>query len=497
MITPALTDAIQYQKNTVGKALLRELVGVQVDYENTASYVLRDQLRALVTATIKTIQEKPALVNALHLRTERYCTEYFQYAKRVLRIDVAHRSTAQLIAIYAKLNHLQKISHGYAVATTWFVDSDEEDLTKFLMERVRAGIQAAKSQHSVAEVFSLLTTPTKPSLEMKEEIASLKISLRIARDKNAKQIFAQTNTAKIEHDLLHLNPKLRREIMHHYEKWRWTPYTYIGPAYELRFYLETWSNLLRENFNVAGHLKNLLHQPALVAKQKRKLLRELRIGARDRRLFAIAADIIYLKAFRKDSLFFGCYALEHLHREIARRLNLSLKQVRFMADWEVAPALRRGSFSEHVLNERIKFSVYYQHGLKGVIYTGKKAKQFLSHVRIEKEKIERTDQLAGTCACPGMVKGVVKIINSPDQMGKMNQGDVMVAHTTFPALVPAMKKAAAIITDDGGITCHAAIVARELKTPCVVGTKVATKILKDGDRVEVDADKGIVKILQR
>jgi pyruvate,water dikinase len=82
-------------------------------------------------------------------------------------------------------------------------------------------------------------------------------------------------------------------------------------------------------------------------------------------------------------------------------------------------------------------------------------------------------------------------------MGKMNEGNVMVAHTTFPSLVPAMKKASAIITDDGGITCHAAIVARELKTPCVVGTKIATKILKDGDMVEVNADKGIVKVIKK
>jgi pyruvate,water dikinase len=67
---------------------------------------------------------------------------------------------------------------------------------------------------------------------------------------------------------------------------------------------------------------------------------------------------------------------------------------------------------------------------------------------------------------------------------------------TRPEYVPLMKKAAGIITDEGGITCHAAIVSRELKIPCVIGTKIATKVLKDGDMVEVDADKGIVKILK-
>ena len=61
--------------------------------------------------------------------------------------------------------------------------------------------------------------------------------------------------------------------------------------------------------------------------------------------------------------------------------------------------------------------------------------------------------------------------------------------------IGAMEKAAAFVTDEGGITCHAAIIAREMKKPCIIGTKNATKVLKDGDIVEVDANTGIVKII--
>lgn len=66
---------------------------------------------------------------------------------------------------------------------------------------------------------------------------------------------------------------------------------------------------------------------------------------------------------------------------------------------------------------------------------------------------------------------------------------------TTPAFLPAIKKAAAIVTDEGGVICHATIVARELKKPCITGTKVATRVFHDGDRVEVNADSGIVKLL--
>ncbi|MFH1588850.1 MAG: PEP-utilizing enzyme, partial [Candidatus Diapherotrites archaeon] len=97
----------------------------------------------------------------------------------------------------------------------------------------------------------------------------------------------------------------------------------------------------------------------------------------------------------------------------------------------------------------------------------------------------------------GLVKGKVKVVNHPNEMHKMNQGDIMVSHSTNPNLVPAMKKAGAIITDVGGITCHAAIVSRELNIPCVIGTKSATKILKDGEKVEVNATKGIIKRIKK
>ncbi|QQG53059.1 MAG: hypothetical protein HY931_02640 [Candidatus Falkowbacteria bacterium] len=104
--------------------------------------------------------------------------------------------------------------------------------------------------------------------------------------------------------------------------------------------------------------------------------------------------------------------------------------------------------------------------------------------------------IAGRTAFPGRVTGVVKIISSPKDAAKFKPGDILVASMTTPSMVMIMKKAAAFITDEGGITCHASILAREMKKPCVIGTKNATKILHDGDLVEVDANKGIVKIIK-
>src|SRR5258706_1422225 len=105
-------------------------------------------------------------------------------------------------------------------------------------------------------------------------------------------------------------------------------------------------------------------------------------------------------------------------------------------------------------------------------------------------KISEAPILSGTSASPGIGTGPVKILKSPKEIGKIEKGDVLVAPMTSPDYVPAMKKSAAIITDEGGETSHAAIVSRELGIPCVVGTKEATKRLKDGMIVSVDGASG-------
>ena len=75
--------------------------------------------------------------------------------------------------------------------------------------------------------------------------------------------------------------------------------------------------------------------------------------------------------------------------------------------------------------------------------------------------------------------------------------DILVSPMTRPDFVPAMKIAGAVVTDEGGVICYAAIISRELGIPCIVGTKIATKVLHDGDLVEVDADNGVVRIMER
>jgi pyruvate,water dikinase len=103
--------------------------------------------------------------------------------------------------------------------------------------------------------------------------------------------------------------------------------------------------------------------------------------------------------------------------------------------------------------------------------------------------------LKGTAASPGTAEGTVCVVNGAQDIPRFKDGDVLVAKVTEPSMVIMMNMAAAIVTDRGGLTTHAAIVSRELGVPCVVGTEKATTILKDGMKVRVDGKAGTVEVI--
>ncbi|MCX6707954.1 MAG: PEP-utilizing enzyme [Candidatus Woesearchaeota archaeon] len=118
---------------------------------------------------------------------------------------------------------------------------------------------------------------------------------------------------------------------------------------------------------------------------------------------------------------------------------------------------------------------------------------FAEKAGIKTADIQDLKELKGNVAFKGYAKGRVCIINKPYEMKKFKEGDIIISINTTPALMPVLAKSNAIVTDEGGITCHASIISRELRKPCIIGTRFTTRIFKDGDYAEVDAEKGIVR----
>ncbi len=184
-----------------------------------------------------------------------------------------------------------------------------------------------------------------------------------------------------------------------------------------------------------------------------------------------------------------CFTLErNLLPKVEQELDLEKDTLFYLTIDEFNNFLKTGIIPD--ISPRKKF-ILIKHSGQGeeIFYNPELIKHFFDDVKNIKE-------IKGQSAYPGKVEGPVKIITKVDQAKNITEGDILVASMTDPRYLPAMKRAAAIITDEGGITCHAAIVARELKKPCIVATKIATQALKDGDKVEINADKGIIKIIK-
>ncbi|MFH1276175.1 MAG: PEP-utilizing enzyme [Candidatus Woesearchaeota archaeon] len=190
----------------------------------------------------------------------------------------------------------------------------------------------------------------------------------------------------------------------------------------------------------------------------------------------------------------GFYLLP-VYDEISKRLNLSVREIRNLCEDDIINSLLGKVNPQEILdyNENIRGWGFDKEMLTRYDFTPEEAHKMFEYLEKNAENLHGNEEHKGKCASKGKVSGKAKIVLGPEENYKVKEGDVLITHATTVDYLPAMKKAVAFVTEVGGLTCHAAVVAREFGVPCVVGLKDATKNFKDNDLVEVDADKGIVR----
>jgi phosphoenolpyruvate synthase/pyruvate phosphate dikinase len=189
--------------------------------------------------------------------------------------------------------------------------------------------------------------------------------------------------------------------------------------------------------------------------------------------------------------------LSSLMKDVSKKTKIPFEDLVAYTFGEFSAFLADGKkVSKEELEKRNNgaFLLYEKDQDRVKFFYGKDGKELLDTAINKKHNGEIKGQVAST-GSNKLVRGTVSVISDPSRE-QFREGDVLVTSMTRIEFVPLMRKAKAIITDEGGIACHAAIVSRELGIPCIIGTKTATKILKNGDEVEMDLDKGMVKIIK-
>jgi phosphohistidine swiveling domain-containing protein len=211
----------------------------------------------------------------------------------------------------------------------------------------------------------------------------------------------------------------------------------------------------------------------------------------------MAHDIVFIKDERDDYRRRQSLAIQPLYAELARRYRLPFRAPLYLIQREMEVWFTTGKLpvKRAELRQRMRgYCLAIINGQPVQIRSGLAMHRFLAKQKfISQENTRR--QLRGTIGNQGTARGRVALVRTVHDLRRVKEGNVLVAVTTNPDYVPVMRKSCAIVTDEGGITSHAAIVARELNIPCLVGTKTATKKFRDGDRVEVDATHGVVRKL--
>ncbi len=341
-----------------------------------------------------------------------------------------------------------------------FTFASERHLMKELMDYSK--------KHKIKElgkIYSILSSPEKPSFNFQHDLELIKI---------AKTIKNKFNNNSIKKNL---------------KKYCWIRCSW-GKAYNYNK-----QDIIKEikqlqKLDLEDIEKKKREFYFINIKKKRELFDKYKFNKEIKAISKMTAFFSHWGDLRKENALKFIYAETLFLKEFSKRFNLNFNDLHLFDITEIEFILKNKKKYEDEVKRRKKLFLLIHANHKIDFFFGKSVKDYLKKMS---RSIRDISKLKGVCASPGKVKGKVRIIHEGKEFSKFKKGEILVTGMTRPDFIVLMKKSLAIVTNDGGITSHAAVISRELKKPCVIGTRIATKVLKDGDLVEVDANKGVVR----
>ena len=392
----------------------------------------------------------------------------------------------ELLSIYQGWFSMSSIIDGFALGSDAYIYKAVDDFLK------SKGIEKGRGK-----IFSKLTAPVALSFSKEAEISLLKIANKIKNINELRRLVEETPNKKIKNKIKVDYPKIYKLLEKYQQNFFWLKNNYIHcEVINIDEFIVEIKDLLKGN--VKKRLDKIRSQLSQNQKEKKKIIQDFNFPLNIRNLIEISESFTTWQDKRKKSTFFAIHYLSLLLEELAKGSEYSLEDFKFFMPDEIIHLVKKNGYypDKKEIKDRKSYSAFYHRGRSYEYYLGDKARKLFKRVankRIEK----RVNDFRGLTASPGIITGKVRIIKTVQDVHKVKTGDIIVAVMTRPDYMSGIKKASAIVTDEGGVTCHAAIVSREFGIPCVIATKNATQILKDGDLIEVDADHGVVKIINK
>lgn len=431
-------------------------------------YFDRQTVYSVGNVIVEKIEKDPAWINLVVKQFDEKKDKMLQVLQKLNGTDLSKSTDEEIVGLFEEFRTTFHDMYAPAVIPFLCDFALEKKANEYLNEQY--------GEKMAVEIIGTLTAPTGLSWMKKEELELLKIVEK-----------GQMRGAKTSKELLGYRD-LADDIAQHVEEWAWIPFDYESTLMTKEDVLEKTDQFLRRP--AIEQIKEIKAEQDKTEEKRQEMAKQLGNNAHIRMCMTLG-ELAYFKEYRKGYMSKSMYLVLPLLKEIAQRLHTEIKYVRYLFPGEAQEALNMPKEWATKLEERWKYLVYVQETSTYLSLVGTEGKDYLSTIKIEKPL--ENNVVRGTIACPGKATGTAAIVYTPKDLHKMKDGSILIAPATTPDLIVAIKKAAAIVTDTGGLTSHAAIVSREFNIPCVIGTTHATTIFKDGDKVEVDADKGIVR----
>lgn len=411
--------------------------------------------------------------------------------KRIAGEDFSKKELKTLADYYLRYYRIYQL-----VFLPMMVSIYSSDLNEFFETELKNILRPGeKNPDKIIEITSFLLTPHRLTKVQEEEQAALETRKKIINTIKGKKI----NRANFEK--ICRKPEIDEMIGKLEFDHGWFHQEYVGEVKNKKSYKEdAWKEISSQKKPVLP-VKEIfpLHRMREAIRRQNLFFRNHAESGILKRLVSAMREFALLLDYSKVDLIYGIFLARPFIGEIQQRLGLPWIDVHNLTPDEILVALKRGKLfsrdKKNIRERRKEFAMLYDDG-KITIYHGVKARQMKKKL-LRQEKTKGIRKFSGLTAMTGKVTGTVKIVTSASDLGKFEKGDIMITNEVTTELTSVLKKAAAIVADGGGIISHTAIVAREFKIPCVVGTKIATKILKDRAKIEIDASesRGTVKLL--
>jgi len=362
-----------------------------------------------------------------------------------------------------------------------------------LEEELRNYLKGKVSETQANEIYLKITSSEKQTSLNCEELEWLEL-VRYAQKKELKKSDISSIKTK--------DPDAYKKIQALVDKYSLLGTADGGPRWDEAHYLELLQHDI-ERKNVEKRIAEIKSYPALTKKEKEKIFKDIKPDTEHKYIADLLAEMGHNRiVLRLDGWMIWYYYFKNIiFKELSRRFAIPLGEIRAMRLDEILGFIRNSKIDRAELKKRADCFLMGMKDGKLELYSGKEAED-IKNARIKPMEYEKATELKGMIAVKGVAVGMAVVLKWGDKemikkMLKMGEGDILVAGQTRPQLMPAIRKSAAIVTDEGGITSHAAIVSRELGIPCVVGVHHGTDVIKDGDYVLVDATKGIVRKISK